>query len=64
MRELENRKKIIDKWLENNNCTYKAIAKELKMDAKTVGNVISRFVKTLSIERKPQVRNKGLVMLN
>lgn len=52
MNELEHRKKIIDKWLENPQRPYHLMAKELKTTPTTVKSVLDRYFETLSISRK------------
>ena len=52
MTELERRKMIIDKWLDDPQCPRHFIAKALKISRSTVDEVINRYSTTLSISRK------------
>lgn len=50
--ELENRKKIIYKYLENPHVSASSIAKELTLNARTCQKVIKRYKDSMTIERK------------
>ena len=51
--EKEQRAKIVHKYLENTEASYRSIAKTLKISPSTVMRVIKRYNETLSIERAP-----------
>lgn len=57
--ELDNRKKIVNKYLENPNQSYSVIAKSIKLPKSTVADVITRYKKTLTIERAPKTKTKS-----
>ena len=50
--QLENRKLILDKYIENSGMSQCQIAKSLKILRSTVQNVLSNLFKTKSIERQ------------
>ena len=51
-KQLETRKLVVDKYLENPQNSLRNIAKALKLNQKTVSNTINQFLATQSIERK------------
>lgn len=51
--QVETRRKIVNKFLENPGCSGRSIAKALKLPQKTVSRVLKRFKETQSVERKP-----------
>lgn len=53
MNQLERRKIVIDKWLENTDRPTSLIAKDLKMARSSVKSIIDKHVECLSIARKP-----------
>lgn len=52
-KQLENRKLVLSKYLENPCASGRSIAKILNFPHSTVNNIISRYKETLSLERKP-----------
>jgi len=50
--QLENRKLILDKYIENSDMPQCQIVKSLKIPRSTVQNVLSNLFKTKSIERQ------------
>jgi hypothetical protein len=52
--ELENRKKIINFYLANNQPSGRFIAKKLKFPQRTVAGVLKRYKDTLSVQRAPR----------
>lgn len=55
--ELDNRKKILNKYLENPNQSYSMIAKSIQLPKSTVFDVISRYKKTLTVDRAPKTKD-------
>lgn len=58
MAQLEVRKSIVCKFLENPNLSGRSIGKVLKLPQKTVSRVIKNFKESQSIERKPDSRRR------
>lgn len=52
-KELTDRKKILNKFIENPDLSGGAIAESLKMNRTTVNGVIKRYKETMSVKRKP-----------
>lgn len=50
--EVEQRKKIVHKYLENPERSHRKIAKDLNIAPSTVWYVIERYRATLSVDRK------------
>lgn len=50
--ELEKRKFIVEKFIENPLVTVKKVAREVKVNVKTVSNVMKKYLSDLSVERK------------
>lgn len=65
-KDLDNRKKILHKYNENPRWSHSMIAKSIGIPKSTVGNVLRRFKKSLTVERtkgqgrKPGPSNKNL----
>ena len=57
--ENQIRKKIVHKFLENPTWPGSLIAKKLKLPKSTVNDVIKRYKKTLSTDRKQKKIQKG-----
>lgn len=57
--ELENRKKVLHIFNENQQLSSSAIAKQLKMPKSTVSYILRRFKETLTVERAPHTRKSG-----
>ena len=53
MNQLEQRKKNVDKWIENPQRPRHFIAKDLKISRSTVDDVLNRYFKQLSVSRNP-----------
>ena len=49
--EIQNRKKVVHKYLENPALSYSAIAQATGISKSTVGDVIRRYKATLSVDR-------------
>lgn len=49
--EVEQRKKVVHKYLENPEASQRKIAKELKIAPSTVWNILKRYKETLSVDR-------------
>lgn len=57
-RQQQLRNLVLDKWLQNPNRSQKTIANSVGVTQQTVSNVISKFLQTKSIQRKPTKRSK------
>lgn len=56
--ELDNRKKIVHKYMQNQSQSYSSIAKSLKLPKSTVCSVIKRFIHSLSVDRQKKSESK------
>lgn len=60
----EQRKLILDKYLENPTVSYRQIAKTLNLNHRTVGRVVNHFLETKATARKAgSGRKKDLQIL-
>lgn len=55
-KNVEQREKIVAKYLENPNKTFCAISKSLSMHHFTVNRVINKFKEMQMVQRKPGIK--------